>query len=688
MIPVFRCAIVVVLSHLLVTSRANAVPCEKKYVRFEQPKLAVVKDLAESLTSSDLSIPASLAVSRADEGTIRGRYCPEKTSAFDGKGAKGQGCGDASVTLWPGGKAHYQPDKKAGTFCLEPTEDWGVRVMVHVRTTSQLPGYGECGEAFPGQVYQYSGANEARPIIDLRVWAGWGEKELGAERKAASEVGKTALLFQLKRAVLLKWAIALLDAPDASKVTAADGVDAVMKELNVKKWPDAKPWVDALESYKSELAAVEKGGLKDRCEFGARWTPIADDVPSIARLAHALESKDSDPQKALARLTLAFQKEGQQKFPFPVFAGTLPGTDQGFQLLATSADAGWRKHAGLIYGGDQFLFLAYNMARESKTAEGKFQGDRAVIVKGEQVKVEPSALVKVVLTLARTFLGAAEKSGAKTREDKAGTGCSEKEDEVCWNLANQLFKSLAPANLPPLPEGWIAPLTTHVVPSDVLDDNRRYDLRVCRNVEACGGDTDRDDISANLTVTTRARHLLISTATEIGGSFGNAYPAGGWAFKPRLGSSAPSKLYVLEPRDTWADRVTISQLLILYPLTLCPRWRGTWAEGWAVGFGPTLTVGGEAEVFNQWNARLMLEFPRSSGLLVSVGFSWRNFDVPFGIQQGNVIAGNDTPPSFATEGRWDRMVSIGLGIDLSILGDLWKQTESAFSANGEGGDKK
>jgi hypothetical protein len=232
-----------------------------------------------------------------------------------------------------------------------------------------------------------------------------------------------------------------------------------------------------------------------------------------------------------------------------------------------------------------------------------------------------------------------------------------------------------------------APYTARVVDLRGLSGSKQYELAICKSGVDCTATKrlpDLRDLTADQPIRVR-KHIGISLAAELtlDGQVGGNIDYGGYGFVPVGSGSGPSRFYQLSANDRFADHLTTSLLLIAYPWALanagCP-----WAQRWFVGVGTSLFEGTNANLFKQVDFRLGYEL--AHGLLLSTGPSFRSVDAPASLAAGSIVAvgANEPPPSFSTKPITTFAWSVGLGVDLAILGDAVNFVGKAFTGERSG----
>lgn len=438
-------------------------------------------------------------------------------------------------------------------------------------------------------------------------------------------------------------------------------------------------WCNANPDTTYELKADKAPTLA--LQVWSKWTDDERNKPQSKAFAAAkkivakpTEATIDERRDALAFLALMSQSTDTETLP--VVNIRIPGGGAtAFKVVGLNAEEGWNNERGAKEGNDLMLF-AYNM--RAKDASGK--EDVAAIIKGAAVTKAPSPLVEVLLNVLRLTTSAALNK-AKATEDSG------------WQVHRPAIEAAIRKRGPISDLQPAATKTAQVVVLRSLEPNFSYDLRICSGTP-CDTTTDYALIRANKNIVVLPRPRFVSTATEIGFSWGGGTSPGGWEFQPIIGSGPPSQLYRMQKRDGFADRVSISQLLIVYPLRGFEKWYPKTSEStrprlykyllnrFGVALGPTLTLGGRADVFSQFNFRLAYELPFAHGILLTVGPSYRKFQFPHGVRENEVVSAGGTAPSFGVDDRWGWMWTAGLGIDLSVLGTLWEKTATTFGKEG------
>jgi hypothetical protein len=200
--------------------------------------------------------------------------------------------------------------------------------------------------------------------------------------------------------------------------------------------------------------------------------------------------------------------------------------------------------------------------------------------------------------------------------------------------------------------------------------------------KACTGATP-DQITASAAFKTHTRHRVWSVGVEVGWDTleSGDFSLSGYGYQP-VGQSGPDQLYQLQGQSKAVDRVVFSALLLLYPLKWgCGQFIVPWcANHVAVGFGPSLWRGAAAEPFHQWNFRALYEI--TSGVLVSFGPSLLSYNAP--VEQVGTLVSVPRPaqtPSVQSTNNWTTVWTVGLTVDLSLLGDAVSAVAAAATPN-------
>jgi hypothetical protein len=649
-------------------------------------------------------------------------------------------CAQASVIVKPTGRLVYRPEKTAGAFCLEDDAPygWGSSIVARIATTVETDDEAYCGPIYPGQTYRSPTASKERPIVSLRVWASWSSEELALTQKDA-KASVTALRDKyLQSWFFQKWAAAVYTANpqtakdlsallDQTKEDTLRDIDQGKNEFadlgslevlreRIERPPLKKAILDAETELARKLPKIDadpKTNAHTLCDYVSNFAIAADGVTPPAALTADLKltTDGSDISAAVLGLGVAFQPEGadlsDQKsekekpeqgpmLPWPVFEGQIPGTREGFSRTVPLQSGDGRKtdKVNLAFADERLLVFGYGMARDQSSGSTQTKGDTLAFIKGDAIQSTSGNAGSVVASLVRGIIvvmglpvpGATAGKPAPPPPPNAKKGSipvpCEGSDSLCKAFTDQFNAPvLSQDDLPALPSGWKAPFTSSVIVADPLEDARRYSILLCRGVDTCDTSAKSSAIVSSVDFSTEAPHPFISTVTELAGNWSSSTPLGGWTFDPVIGTSDPSQLFVLKQHNSSGDHMTVSQLLVVYPFYARHE---LWAQGFALGFGPSLFQGTSADLFSQWNGRLLWEPPFARGVTLSVGLSARGIEVPHNLPTGAVVVGEmGKAPAFAEDHSWVLLYSAGLGIDLSILGKAWDQAGAAFSSKGE-----
>jgi hypothetical protein len=594
-------------------------------------------------------------------------------------------CDDAAIRMSPSGRISYNDRGFAGSVCLKG-EEWGNSVIARIASTLDSDEEAYCGFVKPDTVYRYPASSLTEPLVSLRVWAGWAAGETLSMRTAARDAAATLLERYIARYFFQTWAWNVsLHASDKTSLaalleqTAKDVIEEVAPEESHDR--EKRAVLDAMKQVARKLPAQMS---KDKlCQYASNFAAPDDGNDAPARpavLITGLELKDgvklkpdkSDFRPVAIALGLANQPTTDSALPWPVFDGVIPGTADGFQTtIALQAGEGRSvaKKLGLK-ASDRVMTFGYNMIREHAGADGTIvKRDSLAFIPGEKLTPESSDLGVVLASLVRVAIDAAGLGGMKI----AAT-------DLTWVT----FKSVTEADLSPLPTGWKAPYTSTAAATDVLEPSHRYSVVICRAEDSCDKETKAASIVATVQFDSEPKHALVSTVTELAGSWnwptGDA-PIGGWKLNPVVGTQDPTLFRLNEGRSA-GDHVTLSQLIVVYFLARCrfpPE-----VQGFGVGFGPSLVQGTDAALFKQWNARLLWEPHFARGITLNVGVSRRVVHVPYGVSVDGILVGmaDRKPPTIATDEQPMWLFSAGIGVDLSIFGDLWKKLGSSGESGG------
>jgi hypothetical protein len=645
-------------------------------------------------------------------------------------------CQGAAILIRPNGRIIYRGEKAAGSFCLEddpspgpvagagpaapapPRAKWGTSLIARIALSSDSDDEAYCGAIAPGQTYLYPeataktrGVSEANPIVAVRIWASWSDAEMEKPRKDALAAVTDLRDKYVQEWFFRRWAAAVYAHPTVDAAGLAALLDTTIgqataeiqngtgsfadlgKLLTAFEAIDRAPLVKAVKTAAGQVAAtLPKADHDALCAYASELAATKDEVaaPAVLRSNLKIAGDGSDVPAVVLALGLANQPTSSPALPWPVFDGNLPGTSKGFtRTIALRSGDGRRKDKkALAFANDRVLVFGHDLARDQTTGDTTTKGDTIAYIKGDAIQSKASDLGTAVASLVRAVVAVsglpAPAPPPAVRVAPIHAPCVAAAEPLCGAFDKQ-FNATNESDLPALPSGWRAPFTSTVLVPDTLEASRPYTTLVCRGVDTCDATTKSAAITASVDFSSQPSHPFISTVTELAGNWGGATPIGGWQLDPVVGTSDPSQLYRLTQHDTVTEHMTISQLLVAYPFHGCPH---PWAQGIALGFGPTLFQGTDAELFKQWNGRLLFEPPFARGVTVSVGASARSIEVPHGVPEGTLLVGSmGKPPAIAHDDKWVWLFSAGVGIDLSILGDAWNSAGKAFSSD-KGSDKE
>ena len=416
----------------------------------------------------------------------------------------------------------------------------------------------------------------------------------------------------------------------------------------------------------------------DQSSARAQWQPAAEagskDPAVQVALATALKT-DPTVQTDFDSAVAAFAANGAANYgstPQPVFRGMVPNPNDDTALIPLEAWSGASVVASRYTDGQTIRLFAFDLDAVTPQDVEVVQG----------AAIDNSSLL-APLVQAFGLLGVGIKSASAVPVTNA-------------------FQLAATAKMKPS-----ARYTSRVV-SATIQGGYQYSAEVCQAAaskgadagptppngsKACAGAT-QDQISASAAFKVPARHQVVSAVIELGWNFpSGGFPTSAYAYEP-ISVSGPDQLYQLQKVDKFTDQVTSSALLAFYPFAI---WKPTWCanydprlfcpvDGFGIAFGPTFLRGSTGELFKQWNLRLMVEL--ATGVLFTFGPSWRAFDVPSGtLDQIVSVPKPAASPTLVTHNEWQPQFSMGLSLDLSLLGNAVSAVANAASGSSSSSTK-
>lgn len=644
-------------------------------------------------------------------------YCPKPRRApvF---AAHDAGCSKARVRIHRSGKIDYRDDAhlNPGSWCILGDGTPPARIIAALRANTAFEEDGYCFDAEVNTVY---GPHDGPPgsFGVLRLWSGLpnaADLEL-AQTDAKKRV--EALLGAAAASVLqTKWATLLSLAPADKKPAPADVRKIVCLPLGA---------LCAHEPFKAILDSLEKTEWKYSCaELEAKVT--AKPVKAAALF------------EATRALALAHQPAEAVVLPSPWYAGDIPSArepqivalasgsgsirlDPGFtastELAVFAHDLSRKDVASLSRGKNKIVaepsplaILSAVLIRSAMAATGvsasagadQFEAEKPCDPAGDPKTLDeclleklraiaPKAAEAVELKPTGDFDDAVRRLGALKLqlENPAVTAL---EGGAMGPFLEKYYRRIAAhddflgAVLPNATGTISSPFTSRIVPGDALEAGYPYEARICRDSTDCTIDTDKTKVTARRRFIVEEAHAIVSTATELAGVISTSdRPLGGYEFQRIGGVSGPQEFHQLRAVDGVADYLTISQLIVIYPVAAISD-RRQFAERFAFAFGPTLFRSDQPEFFKQWNFRLGIELV--DRLMFTAGYAFRFVDEPAGrFRAGDTVALDigAEPPRFQTESTLIHLLGVGIAVDLGVLGDAASAMQKVFA--GEEGER-
>lgn len=489
------------------------------------------------------------------------------------------------------------------------------------------------------------------------------------------------------------------------QVAGTDTLRGLIEELEIGKLDD-----------KGDVEETRKKYLKGQ---------LAADIPSPHGLIERLGTSEATYVQALRRLGSAHQPGSlpgaTNGLPWLIFDGSIPipsdklASGERPAVYALAPSQGRRSRRESFIEQRRILLFGYNLRRPSKAAPatpgatdaagaGEGAPASAATEPGDDVAIlvsdipRPTEVGKFLATLfvladaamATPFFRSGEEQEALTQVspylnteaskdlirkssegDKVVADTQAPERDVQYG--GSLFTS---KTLPKL-------LTSTESVSSKDSEGIRHRLVICSGVPSCGAGNQAAPgaITAEVTIDVMKRHRWFGVLTELAYFHNRAadaqgrrgLPLGGYSYQQVGGFGGPSRLYELRGDYSLANKFAFSALAAFYPVAAWCKGAGCRGfEGLALAFGPTFARTNGGEFGKQWNFRIGYEFGRSSVLLLA-GLALRRIDVPVYQTEGQVISFAAAPSAddlkFATEQRNELLFSIGLGLDLAVLGD-------------------
>ncbi len=655
-------------------------------------------------------------------------------------------CLQARLRIRPDGSVSYAPASQEGTWCFDQPAGWGARIVVQLRRVRQHPLEARCFLATPNVAYQIPEAQDSDPTLVMRVWA----EVPGAALKTRQDQAVKALQQQAQALLEVityeQWAQRLRTRSGAQSLaedfTAFDEErrEALTKTTEFGKAAASGVEV-ALARLKEDVEALARSPrlTQERiCSFVSSEGTL-DGIASPKLRAHEARRALGMLEASLRDVALTHQPPGRQYVPWSLQEGEFLAQEKGFRALLLPANLGRARASEKLEAGEKPLVFAYDLQRDQVLEENASDkpmrdevtatemvrfGDRAALLKGEKVQQEASEVGKVlasVLALAAQGIGVSIKSSARPVAPLAKEGVMrDAAKEIRQRLSKvprepsslNHLKDLAEAiklhlqsgtplgadtldryaaafrrfmggapphrNAPP-----ISRYTSKVIEGFPLEEATRYEARVCRGTGSCEDKTEDGSIVAALQFETQGKFPLVSLGLEMGfnGMLGDQ-PAGGYQFEEISTVGGPDRFFQLRAREGMGHQVSFSPLLLVRPTR-------SW---WGVGLGPTWLQGTESAFLKQWNLRAVFSPRGAQDVFVSSGISVRSMRVPAYVQPNAIVPvpEGQNAPSFASNEGLAWMATIGVGVDLKILGEASKEIARLFQGDnpGSGGGQK
>ncbi|CAM3328943.1 hypothetical protein G4177_24655 [Corallococcus sp. ZKHCc1 1396] len=586
-------------------------------------------------------------------------------------------CDEAQIVLLVNGSSIVKPDHLKGSFCLH--EDWNNQ---YIDLHGQVAAKGQtlCLKSLrPGSAYSIHSINKqlnktppakaalaGAALFELQVW-GTFIKKPGNAAKSAEHFKASSEAHRIVR----EWLAAATYTSNKNPLKSWLSSPQRLKFSNVK----------LREAFERTLPNAEL----TEPEWNLLLVGNDEQAPTLAATIDALLPPQLEMAQALAShySTIVAQ---------PLFIGTLPANSE---VIAISTNTGVMKE-DIASGKDLLVVYGHNL-----------KATKAAAATGDKLSALPTQDIAIKLNPATQALA----GGLKLATAFGIPGLSELEPLAFRGLQGELLHLKfadhseflpAPAAPPALPlhPHALSPEAKQVVVSSLeisskfalLDytstvlllhdagENKQYRFAVCQNVAACDEKTDVQSITADLRVRALT-HSYVSLGTEVTVDV-PLYPDkaayGGYQFVQVSGGLGPNKIYELQPSEDFSRQVTISALLIGYPLA---GKDSPWIRGVGLALEGGLFRGGQPAFLSQWGGRVIYEFPGARGLFISTGVSWRSVSVPVGIAPGTLIAVPSSGSSPAYNGRitWLPAFSLGFGIDLGVVGEAVKSVGDTFT---------
>lgn len=482
-----------------------------------------------------------------------------------------------------------------------------------------------------------------------------------------------------------------------------------------------------------KLDSLSKDQLCDYVR-GEPPAAIADVRPPYVLARESRENLEETLPVHLYPVAVRHQPAQSPALPGLLLAAQFPAKDGVGQVIDLASGEGRSPKEAEYYQDQRLVFFARNLAVKTGTAPG----ESAAIMRGDRILIQ-SDLADIVAVIIAVAVSEKDKllvvhpasplepsSRPVVVEEPPWSGVRD-----CDSSCKEELKAAAEAIIKALGEGKLANsidfakaqtarLTSAVRLSGPLEGGYHYEMRICRgqnctakpaaNDAADSGpakpgrpekriDSDNEEVTASFAFRVRERHRRISAVTELGAFIkpASSLPLGGFTYEPVGGATGPDQLYELQRHDEAARQITLSELLVIYPLPLfkldrycggprnisCQAYR--WLEGFAIGAGPSFLAGSDAKWLAQWNLRLGFEIP-DSGVLLTVGPSWRYVQVPTYTPEGTVVSvprASGVPAAPATNEQLQIGATIGVAIDLSLISEAAKGVVNLFKAKGK-----
>jgi hypothetical protein len=428
--------------------------------------LSVPADLGKLLYQAARSVRPGASGALDEDVLARSlaSYC--KDNALPPPPGPSNNCATASVSLRPDGGMIYNQKGEVGSFCLQPSTDWGERPIVRYRDATQPATAAQCVNAVPGVTYRGVNGTKERPIGRIEVWAERSEDDLKAAREDSSKKAKEMLAKYVRAALVRMWRPHPAVYTELKAAAAAVG-GAMPTRKGIERFDAARKAVgDAIDEY-FKHAAQWKPGEVDNAVWDAEVKAAADLVrknlpdppwavglqgPSydayvkatpqrILGAVEAEEPKITDASKAVRALAIANQPAKKTVIPWPVFSGDYPISAE-VKVLPLEGGTGSSTDSEPYYEDTTVLLFAFGVDAA---------GTAAIIQTDEKVTREASDVAKALAGMlqfavaggVKAFLPAGTVAGAAPtpfiavcQSVRTGAACPILEAGVCPSVAS------------------------------------------------------------------------------------------------------------------------------------------------------------------------------------------------------------------------------------------------------------